>query len=329
MVPFDELVAKITKESGKETKEVERLVLDKQEELSGLVSKEGAAYIVGRELGINLIKEGKQEFKIKNLVSDLMFIDITAKVLRISDVKSFEKNGKKGTVQNILLGDETGVVTLVLWGEDVQKMSHIKEGDSVKMSQLHSKRPKGGYRDVELGLSKRSTAEKVEKLIGDFRENGHTIEQPAQQVQIKDLKEGVFADIRGCLVHIFKRIPFYNVCPVCGSSLDKTNLCKTHSVVEPQKAAMLTGILDDGTESIRVIFFRELAEKLYGIKSSEITYENPDDFYNKFDILGKELVTGGRVKRNSFSGELEIVANRLEEADPKKECQSLLKELNL
>lgn len=331
MLSFEDLLSKISKESGQQAKEIERLVMEKQEELSGLVSKEGAAYIVGRELGVNLIKEGRQEFKIKNIVSDLRFIDLPAKVLRIFDVRNFEKNGKKGSVQNVLLGDETGKVMLVLWGEDVQKLFGIQEGDAVRVSQAYSKKSNSIYRDVEISLSKRSTIDKIDKKIevadGNFDKPAF---EEAKRLEIKDLQENMYAEFRGCLVHVFRRSPIYFVCPMCGSSLDKQNSCKGHGLVEkPQKSLILSGIADDGTANIRVIFFRDLAEKIYGLKAEDIGLDDLNKFYDGLDSLGKEFIIGGRVKKNNFSGELELVGNKIELVDPKQECQILLKELTL
>ena len=329
MDDFNGLIEKISKESGKDKKDVEKLALDKQEELSGLVSKEGAAYIVGREMGVNLIREGRKEFKIKNLVSDLSFIDLEAKVLKISDVRAFEKKkGGKGSVQNILLGDETGTVYLVLWDDDIQKLSGITEGDSIKIANAFSKTSGKIGGGVELGLRKRGAVEKIEKKIevGHARPSGGNF---GNRMEIKDLQEGMYADLRGCFVQLFKRNPIYFVCPHCASSLGNSGTCKSHGEVQPDKAAMLAGSLDDGTGIIRVIAFKELAEKLYGIKAGQMDLTNLDEFYSKLDFLGKEFLVGGRLKKNNFSGELEMVVNRLEEVDSKKECEVLMKELGV
>ncbi len=334
MMPFEELLSKISKESGNETKEIERLVLEKQEELSGLVSKEGAAYIVGRELGVNLIKEGRREFKIKNIISDLRFIDLAAKVLRIFDVRSFEKNGKKGSVKNILLGDETGNVMLVLWGEDIEKAAGLQEGDVVRVSQAYSKKSNSIYRDVEISLNKRGLIEKVYQKIEAIPEadkNGYAdFAEQKNRVEIKDLQENMYAEFRGCLVHIFRRNPVYLVCPMCGSSLDKSSSCKSHGLIaQPQKNLIFSGVVDDGTANVRVIFFRDLAEKLYGMKAEYMDLSDINKFYGSLGVLGKEFIIGGRVKKNNFSGEIELLGNKIEAADPKQECQILLKELNL
>lgn len=329
MVPLEELVEKISKGSGLKKDDIEKLIEEKRTELSGLVSREGAAYIIGRELGINLIKEGRQEFKIKNLLPDLNFIDLAAKVVSISSVRNFEKNGKKGSVQNVLLGDETGRVYLVLWGDDIQKFSEIKEGDSIKVMQAYSKNSKNG--SVEISLGKRGQAEKIDKKIDVVEYDSQAdknIEEKSNRFEIKNLKENQWGEIRGCFVQVFRRSPIYTACSSCGSSLDKEGKCKSHGAEnDPQKVAMLSGIIDDGTGTIRVILFREMAEKIYCLKASEINLEDLDGFYSGLDVLGKEFIIGGKVKKNNFSGDLEMVANKVGEVDAKKECELLVKEI--
>ena len=78
-----ELVGKIAKQSGKPEEEVRKLISDKQTELSGLVSEEGAAYIVGRELGVSLLKDTERQLKVKNLVPGMRSADITVKVAEV------------------------------------------------------------------------------------------------------------------------------------------------------------------------------------------------------------------------------------------------------
>jgi len=330
MVPLESLVERISRDSGLERVKVEKLIEEKQDELSGLVSKEGAAYIVGRELGISLIKEGRQEFKIKNIIPDLSSVDLTAKVLGISDIRSFEKNGKAGSVQNMQIGDETGQTRLVLWGEDSKKIEGIKEGDVVKILQAYSKKSYNG--GVEISLGKRGMVEKVDKKI-EVAENKvieNAFEVKPNRLEIKSLKENQWGEVKGCIVQVLKRSPVYSACSSCGSSLDKEGKCKSHGAEnDPQKVAMFTGILDDGTGTLRIILFREFAERVYGAKSADIDASDIEGFYSGLDVLGKEFVIGGRIKKNTFSGELELVANKVEEVDAKKECERLLVEIKV
>ena len=67
MPSLEKIILKISEGSKTAPEEIKKLIEEKQDELSGLVSPEGAAYIVGRELGVSLLKETKRELKVKNL----------------------------------------------------------------------------------------------------------------------------------------------------------------------------------------------------------------------------------------------------------------------
>ena len=56
MYSLKDIIQEISKSSGSSESEVKKKIEEKQLELSGLVSAEGAAYIVGKELGVNLLK---------------------------------------------------------------------------------------------------------------------------------------------------------------------------------------------------------------------------------------------------------------------------------
>src|SRR3989338_2964778 len=115
MFSYDEILEKIEKDGKISRQQAEKLIGEKQTELSGLVSREGAAYIVGRELGLNLLKEGTRDLKIKNLVAGLRSANISGKIARIFEPREFDKNGKKGRLLSMIIGDETGTTRLTLW----------------------------------------------------------------------------------------------------------------------------------------------------------------------------------------------------------------------
>ena len=54
---YDEIVNKIIKEKGLTKEDIESRVNSKLQQLSGLISKEGAAHIVANELGVNLYED--------------------------------------------------------------------------------------------------------------------------------------------------------------------------------------------------------------------------------------------------------------------------------
>ncbi len=332
MMPLEQLVDKIVKETSNSKEDIEKMIEEKQDELSGLVSKEGAAYIVGRELGINLIKEEQRDLKIKNLVSGIRSVDMIVKIVKIFEPRGWEKGDKSGSVLNLVIGDETGKTKLALWNEDVQLVERLglKEGDVIEISNA---RTRNGLDMPEVSLAKGGSIKKSEKEVDVL--NDRPFDQRVQvsaRVDIKYVKENSPVEVRGCLVQLFRRNPFYFVCSKCsGKVTDQEGkyICQKDGEVEVSPQLILTGVLDDGSGNIRIVFFRDMAEKVCGKPTKEMKRifdkKGMLNGYDELDCLGCEFVVRGFAKKSDFSGEVEMIANSVEQVDPKKECELLLK----
>ena len=112
---LNEIIEKISNLSNIKKEEIEKRVKEKQLEFSGLISMEGAAHIVAKELGISLLKKEKKILKIENITSGMSSVNVLGKVVRIFEPREFEKDGRKGKVVNLILGDETGTIRISLW----------------------------------------------------------------------------------------------------------------------------------------------------------------------------------------------------------------------
>src|SRR3990167_6866022 len=97
---YSQLIERISRSSNIAVDEIERKVEAKKAKLSGLISKEGAAQIVAAELGINFDRE---RMKISELVNGMKRANILGKVIQISPVREFTKNGRSGKVVNMLV----------------------------------------------------------------------------------------------------------------------------------------------------------------------------------------------------------------------------------
>jgi len=345
MDSLEGLLKEISEKSGKAGDEIKKMVEEKQTELSGLVSPEGAAYIVGRELGVNLLKESSKQLKAKNIIPGMRSVDFLGRIIRIMEPREFERNGKKGRVVNIFLGDDTGSIRLSLWDKEtnmVEGDNGLKEGDVVRITRGWVKKDYQGGPEIRLGRSgkiERTEDNDIPKLE-DLKPPGFSGDKgpamgPVKRVCIGELKDGGFAEIRGCLVQVFKRRPFYHVCPQCDGRVEESEgkfICKEHNAVEPKKQLIFSGVLDDGSGNIRFVLFRDLAEKLIGKTPEELATEfkdkDPAGVYEDFSGLGREFIIKGRVKTDSFTESLEILANGIEEVELKKECEGLLNELS-
>jgi len=327
MHSIKDIVQDIMKAADLSEDEVKKRIEEKQTELSGLVSPEGAAYIVGKELGVNLLKEAKRkELKIKNVVSGIRSVDLLGRVVNISEKREFEKEDRKGSVVNVLLGDETGTIRLSLWDREIDVLDSlgISENDVVKIANGYVKEDNRGNNELRLG--KFGKIEKIE---------GADIERGFDEIKVKDigdLKEREYSEVRASIVQLFGRNPFFEVCPECEARIEKSGddwVCKDHGNIEPKYHLVVSGVIDDGSGNIRVVFFREVAEKVLGKKTGDLTKlfsKNSDlsSIYENLGVLGKEFVIRGKVRKNQFTERMEFIANEVESVDVGKESENLL-----
>ena len=320
---FNELLQKIIEKTGLSQEEVQKKILEKQRELSNLVSKDGAAYIIAKELGLDVFTKTKRRLEIRNVVPKIRDLKITARVIRIFEPRNFQKNGKKGKVASIILGDETGNIRLSLWDDQTDIIEKIKPGMAVETFGAYTR--DNGLGGVELRLGNRGGVrilEQCELPALDKLQRPFELERKI----IMNLKEGETAELRASLVQLFETSIFYEICPQCESRVTKEGnkfKCSEHGEVEPTKTIVLSGIIDDGTGNIRAVFFRNVALDLIGMDIKQ-ALEKEDEFFENLNILGKEFIMVGKARKNKVFGRLEFVVNNVKEADPIEEANKII-----
>jgi hypothetical protein len=314
---LDRIVEKICQHSKYPEDSVRKMIEEKVIELSGLVSREGAAYIVARELGLNLLKETRRQLKIGNLISGLRSVDLAARIVKMYGPREFEKSGKTGRVMNMILGDDSGTVRLSLWNDEIDKIEKdgIKEGDVLKISGAYVKPDDRELVELRLG---RGHMEKTSQVV-DIPDSVK-IEQRFESISRKPIsgfQEGEYSEARACVVQVFRKNPFFEVCPQCGTRAREKEgrwCCDEHGAADPKHAMVVSGIIDDGTGNIRAVFFMEIARS----RSDNLAV------FDQLKAMGVDYVMRGRVKANSFTERMEFVVNDIEDVDVKRECEMLL-----
>ena len=89
---YPQLVEYISQSSGVSKEDIERKVEAKQAKLAGLISKEGAAQVIAAELNVNF---DKQMVKIVHIVPGMRKINLIGKVIELSPIREYNKNGRK------------------------------------------------------------------------------------------------------------------------------------------------------------------------------------------------------------------------------------------
>ena len=311
MQNYELLIERIVKSSGLEKEEVERKVEAKKAKLSGLISKEGAAQIIAAELGISF---EDQDLKIAELMAGMRKVNVVGKVIRLFPVREFSKNGREGKVANFVIADETGNTRAVLWDVnhiDLIEKGTIKEGDVVEIKN-------GSTRDREVHLSGFSELKKSDKVLEDVK-----TEASVSEGTLDSVKQGQSVKIRGIVVQVFQP-RFYSVCPECNKKVIPEGegfKCAEHgAVASPKDRAILNFVLDDGTETIRVVMFSDQIGLL--IPEEDLKDDEKATAFRD-DLMGTEIYLSGNVKRNQLFNNLEIVASNVEKVDVDKLIETL------
>ncbi|MFH1473750.1 MAG: DUF2240 family protein [Candidatus Aenigmatarchaeota archaeon] len=324
---FEIILQKIIEKGSLSKEETEKRIIEKQEELSNLVSKEGAAYIIAKEMGIELFPEKTQterRLEIKNIIPQIRDLNLNARIVNIFPVKEFESKGRKGEVASIILGDQTGTIRMSLWDQQTEMIDKLKPGMAVEVFGGYTR--ENGIGGVEIRLSGRGGVKILEQ--SDLPEISKMRTEKKTRSNIIDVKEGEFTELRAAVVQLFETNFFYEVCPECGSRVkeDTGFKCDQHGEVKPAQAIVLSGVIDDGTGNMRAVFFRDNALKLIGLDNEEAV-KRQDSLLQDLDILGKEFLMSGRVRRNKMFNRLEFVANNVKDVDIESEANKLINNL--
>jgi len=152
-------INKIIEDTGLTRKEIQSLVEDKKNELKGLISDEGALFIIAKELGVDIKNENKDLLKeieifISDITQNMKNITLFGRIKDIYNVNSFSKNdGSKGFVGSFLLHDTTGDARIVLWDDQVKVFneSNFEKNELVKIVNGNAKKGKFGDIEIQVG----------------------------------------------------------------------------------------------------------------------------------------------------------------------------------
>ena len=321
MTEKEKLIENLISKSGKSSDEINKLVSDKLNELSGLVSEEGAIYIVANDIGVKLDAEKPKAqadvMKIEDITEAKVPTSLNCKVIRKYDKVTFQsKSGSEGSVQSVLVGDETGIIRIVFWNEKTEVLDNIQDGDILGISNAYTRENTnserieihfGQYSDIEVNPEgvEITLPEYTPKDIEFTEKKINEIEESDKNIKIS----GIVAD--------FDIPRFYVGCPECFKKVhqdDGKQTCAQHGEVQANKIPIVNVVVDDSTGTIAVVGFRDRAEQLSGVSTNEVLSFTEDiDKYREFSkrIVGAKIELGGNVGTNSMTGEKQIMANQI------------------
>jgi hypothetical protein len=329
-ITYEEIIRRIKEERGLSDVEINAKIDAKLKQLSGLISRDGAAHIIANELGLKLFPDiNKKRYKVKEMVEGLRVNELVGKVVRKYEVREYKTQTREGRVASFFVADETGSIRIVLWdNQHIDLFQKFSEGDIIKLS--------GGVVRENQGFKEIHLSARSELVVNpEGEEVNVTVQLPQMQrrdfgsKKIKDLNAGDFVKVLGTVVQVFEP-RFYDACPECNRKVipdgDKFR-CDQHGHVPVKLVPIVNMLFDDGTDNVRVVLFRDLAAKIFGLVDITSLRDNPVDFETrKKELLGKNFFISGRVNKNDMFDRVELMAQDLQEADAREIAATLAKD---
>ncbi|MFH1424577.1 MAG: DUF2240 family protein [archaeon] len=250
-----------------------------------------------------------------------MPVSVIGRVTHNFGINEFEKEDKKGKVANLVVNDGTGGARLVLWNEQADFANEVEVGDILQIQNAYSKE---GMRGVEVQANwQTQIAKNPEGVVVAAASEGQS-----QRVKISDLNDGdTYKEIRGAVVDVYGDNFVYDMCPTCNKKITEGKCGKCGEIATPEKLVVVNTMIDDGSGMIRASFFREQAEKLFGMNAMELQASAEKVQKKKAGLLGKEIIVEGRVKKNDAYDRIEFNVYQMRDVDPAKEAGKLIDNL--
>jgi len=260
--------------------------------------------------------EPEKELKINEINSIMTGFSISGRVLQIYGQRPYVN----GLMASLILGDETGTIRTVLWNEKSDIVNEIKRGDAIRIKNAYSRENINNELEIHVG--------RYGEIIVNQDLNLPSLEEIENSLirekDIVSLERGDrYVKISGKIVDIEmgKRL-IYMTCPNCGRSVQNLGLgwfCEFCSEdVEPIPNIVFSFTLEDNTSSIRVVSFRENAEKLIGMDVEEVmniigeTQDELEPLNRVRDkLINREVSVIGRVRYNEFSDQIELIVDNV------------------
>ena len=316
-LPLEKVKEKLV-ESGKiSLEDLDSKIQEKINELSGLISEEGAAHIIANELGVVVIPEAPAagaRVKIGEIQAGMNNLEVFAKVATIWEKREFSKNNYSGKVQSMLVADETGRTRFTLWNDQVDIFEGTKEGDAILIKGIYVKE---NNNRVEMHLGKGGSFEvnpEGEEGLADVKVGGGF--ERKDLISLQGGEENV--EVLGTIVQVFDP-RFFQVHPETGRRIRDDD----DSGVEPALSYVMNLIIDDGSSNIRCVFWKPQVNTLLEVEESAMAeFEQDLSLFEdkKTDLLGEQFVVRGRVKNNEMFDRLEFVVSAVKKADASEEA---------
>jgi len=273
------LIEKIVSSTGKSESEVLELIEKKKEKFSGLLSDEGAAFIVAKELGLQVGAPSfsPDKLKVSELETGMNNFELVVRVLNVFCPREFAKDNRKGKMCNLLVADDSGSIRLTLWHDFVKKLEelNIKRNSALRLRGCYVTEF-NNFKQLNLGSNG------IIEVVQEKEMQEGLPEEKQLHLKISDLKEGLNE------VDVVARI---------------TRIFPSKSFDSSERQGNLTAFeLGDDSGIVRAVAWNELTKELGKFSAGDIV--RIEGAYTKAGLNGIELHLGWKariLKEKDFS----------------------------
>jgi len=338
---YQKIVEKIMEKTSKSNEEVEDIIKSKIDELGGLVTKDGASLIVANDLDVEIESSESNNnsvseiLKIEKITQSKVPVSLHCKVIKKWDRRSFGEEGAGKGVQNVVVGDETGSISLTFWNEDTKLLDDVKENDILTIENGYTRENYKDNKKVDVHYNSQYGALKInpegieitpkpyvpDKINFEYKKINE-LEDNHKNVKIK----GIVTEFEVPRFYFADPNTFKKVINDDGKFVNP----QTGEEVTPLKVPIVNMTIDDGTSQLNVVGFRNKAEDLTGHQAEMLCDMNIDDetFAKLKDtMVGRKLEVGGNISISNLSGEKQLLVNEILEGTPVKTVNEIAEEL--
>ena len=221
---------------------------------------------------------------------------------------------------SLILGDGTGTIRAVLWNDKSDIIGEIKRGDTIRIKNAYSRMNLNNEPEIHVGRY----SELIINQDLDLPPMDEIESSLVRDSDIMNLNSGDrYVRIKGKVIDIdTNRGIIYMTCSRCGKSIQNPGLswfCDIcNEEVEPVPNMVFSFTLEDKTGSIRVVSFRENAEKILDMDVEEVmnligeTQDESAPLEQARDrLIDKKISVIGRVRYNEFSDQMEFIVDNV------------------
>lgn len=225
-------------------KEVLTMIEEKKRKAKGFFTDEAAARVVASELDVGVLQVNKPDVLIKDLVPGLRDVTIVGRAITVYPEKNFVRSDKKkGTVSSLLIGDKSGTIRVVLWGNKAS-FGRVRSRQLAKFSHGYVRESLDGKPELHIGTRGDVQSSPPEAIESEYP----SIDEFMDKIQELTLKQGK-ANVLGIIQNIYPTSEFKRR----DETLGKVRRLR----------------LRDDTDQIKVVFWNDKVDELEEAKKGD------------------------------------------------------------